>query len=74
MVKRDFGRDLDIGIPTTRNLTRPVEVQNFEGVITSVDNVASTVASKVDETNLELRKIKTGTGLAIGVDLDEVVD
>ena len=70
MVKRNFGRDLDIGIPTTRNLTRPVEVQNLAGVITSVENVASTV----DETNLELRKIKTGTGLAIGVDLDEVVD
>ncbi|KKN65909.1 hypothetical protein LCGC14_0477260 [marine sediment metagenome] len=69
----DKGRDLDIGIPTTRNLTRPVEVQNFAGVITSVDNVASTVASKVDETNLELKKIKTGISLDIEVDLDELL-
>ena len=70
MVKRDFGRDLDIGVPTTRSLTRPVEVQNFEGVISPVDNVAS----KVGSTNLKLTEIEANTALAIGKDIGVEVD
>ena len=61
----DYGRDLNIGIPVSE--TRNVEVQNFSGVIASVDSIEGAQEVAIEE----LKKIKTGTGLAIGVDLDE---
>ncbi len=67
---RDYGRDLDIGIPTTKNLTRPVEVQNFEDVVTSVENVAS----KVDETNVHAKRIADLAGMNMGIGSDEVIE
>lgn len=65
-----MGRDMNIGIPTIKNLTRPIEVQNLEGVIAATKAVEDEVA----EIAPELRKIKTGTGLTVGVDLDEEVE
>ena len=69
MVKRNFGRDLDIGVPTTRNLTRPVEVQNFQGVIAAVEETTS----KVEETNLHTKRIADLTGLNMEIPSDEEV-
>ncbi len=66
---RNFGRDLDIGIPTTRNLTRPVEVQNFEAVITSVEKVVE----KVDLTNVNTKRIADLAGIDMDIDPDEIL-
>ncbi len=66
----NFGRDLDIGIPTTRNLTRPVEVQNLQEVIASVENVAS----KVDVTNVNTKRIADLAGIDMSIGPDEVIE
>ena len=66
----NYGQDLNIGRPTILNLTKPVEVENLAGVVSAINETTS----KVEEITLEVEKIKTGTGLAIGVDLDEEVE
>lgn len=60
-------RDLNIGVPIPANFAREVEVQNLEAVVKATQEATA----KIEEAVLELTKIKTGTGLAIGVDLDE---
>jgi len=64
----DFSRDIDIGNSPAE--TYNVEVQNFESVIASINSAAAILA----EAAAELRKITLGTGLSIGVDLDEEVE
>lgn len=56
-------RDLDIGKPTNESVT-----------VTDMDTLISNVkvtADKFDESIEELKKIKLGTGLVTGVDLNE---
>ena len=56
-------RDLDIGKPPSESVT----VKDMDTLISRVE----VTADKLDESIEELKKIKHGTGLAIGVDLDE---
>jgi len=63
----DYGIDLDIGRPTVKNLTRPIEVQNLEGVIASI----SEVENRVEESIKVQEQIRLGAGLAISADLSE---
>ena len=63
----DYGRDLNIGIPTIKNLTRPIEVQNLDGVIASIGEVES----GIDESIKVQEQIRLGAGLAISADLSE---
>lgn len=62
--------DTNIGIPTAQNLSRSVDVQNFAEVIAEL----KAATAELQEVVVELKKIKTGTGLTIGVDLDEEVE
>ena len=63
----DYGRDLNIGRPTAKQLAEPVDVQSFDPVVAKLE----AAIQGISETTEELKKIKTGTGLTIGVDLDE---
>ena len=63
----NYGRDLNIGRPTAKNLAEYTEVQNFDAVLAKLE----TAIQGISEVAEELKKIKMGTGLTIGVDLDE---
>lgn len=63
----NYGIDLNIGRPVKENFIEYIEVQNFTGVITSIENISNTL----DETNKELKQIRLGTGLIIGENLSE---
>ncbi len=69
----DYGIDLDIGRPTTRQLSQPVDVLNLSGVITAVEVGAEATTAAVDEAVQELKKITLGTGIVIDEDLSEEV-
>ena len=64
---RDYGINRDIGRPTAKSLAENVDVLSFEAVVVKLE----TAIQKISEAAEELKKIKTGTGLTIGVDLDE---
>ncbi len=69
---KDFGRDLDIGIPRDEALNVRVSIDEvIDAALASA--LEEKVTKALDVTNLELQKIKEGTGLAVGVDLDKVV-
>lgn len=59
-----MGRDMDIGIPTTRNLTRSVDVGNLANVLKSMKDVESELV----EVNVELKKLTVGNALLTGDD------
>ena len=66
----DYGRDLNIGRPTAKQLAEPVDVLSFDAVVAKLETAIQGIA----EATAELEKIKSGTGLTIGVDLDEEVN
>jgi len=61
----DYGRDLDIGRP--RAETSNVDVQNFSTVISAID----TTNGELEEATEELKKIRIGTGLILGQEIEE---
>ena len=63
----NYGRDLDIGYPDI------VELKDIHAKLGEVEKKIEDTTSAVDENSLELKKISLGTGLVIGVDLDEEV-
>lgn len=63
-----MGRDMDIGIPP-----EGTTLKDIHNKLDEVKKKVNDVSNEIDETNEELKKIKTGTGLSIGVDLDEEV-
>ena len=63
----DYGIDLNIGRPTVKNLTKYTEVQNFDAVLVKLE----AAIQGISEATEELKKIKMGTGLTLGLDLDE---
>jgi hypothetical protein len=65
-----MARDLNIGIPTTVNMTKPVNVQNFDSVVAAINEAKNAL----DEVKVELEKITLGTGLVTGTDLNEEGD
>jgi len=60
-------RDLNIGIPTEENFIKSINVKNFEGVIASVESSLPAIEEAVEE----LKKIRTGTGLILGQEIEE---
>jgi len=62
--------DLDIGRPTIKQVQGYVDVENFNNVITAVE----AATTELQEAVLRLKQIALGTGLAIGVDLNEEVE
>ena len=68
MPEPNYGRDIDIGKPPTEKYN--VDVDKIESIVTST----AAAAASIEEAIAELRKIKTGTGLSISVDLDEEVE
>lgn len=73
-MKRDFGRDLDIGYPTVGNLSKTVVITNFSEVTNKLDEATTILDASLAEGNANLEKIKTGIGLSISTDLDEVAE
>ena len=67
---RDYGRDLDIGRPTAKSLAEYTEVLNFDAILAKLE----TAIQGISEATEELKKIKMGTGLTLGLDLDEEVE
>ena len=64
---RDYGINRDIGRPTAQNLAESVDVLSFEAITAKLE----TAIQGISEAAEELKKIKTGTGLTLGLDLDE---
>ena len=62
----NYGRDLNIGRP--RAETSNVDVQNFSTVISAID----TTNGELEEVTEELKKIRFGTELILGEEIDEV--
>lgn len=69
MVKRDYGRDLDIGVPRDEALNVRVSIDEAIG-----DALNEKVTTVLNGTNLKLTEIETNTALAIGKDLGVEVD
>ena len=63
----NFARDINIGYPEPDTVNVNVKVDEAIGV------ALKEVTDRLDDTTEELRKIKTGTGLNISIDLDEEV-
>ncbi len=63
----NYGIDLNIGRPTTKQLSQPVDGIDLADVISAVKAVNETA----EEAVLELKKITLGTGLVTGTDLSE---
>lgn len=67
MVKRDYGRDLDIGVPRD-------EAQNVRVSVDEViDNALKAVTDTLDESNMRLKRVDALTGLTMGIPSDEEV-
>lgn len=61
----DYKRDVDLGISKPESVT----INRIDEVLTKLE----ALSGQVEGATAELNKIKAGTGLNIGVDLDEVV-
>lgn len=61
----DYGRDLNIGIPTMD--IHKVNVENFASVIATLEKATS----ELEEMKEELRKITLGAGLILGQEIEE---
>ena len=62
-----MARDLNIGIPTETNFTKSINVNNFGNVIASVEASLPAIEEAVEE----LKKIRVGTGLILGQEIEE---
>jgi len=59
------GRDLDIGIPP--KYTHNVEVQNFENVISTIEETTHVL----DEATLEIARARRASELILGQEVEE---
>ena len=62
-----MGQDMNIGIPVKANFIKHVEVENLTGVITEIKEATGVLEGATEE----LKKIRTGTGLILGTEIEE---